>query len=416
MIDGALTIFQSSRFFNDRGGAQSCFMALHRLLKNRGHRVIPMTGTHQENFQSEYSEYFVRRHSQDDVSTMRFVDKAKAALDSFYARDVKQNTQSIIDRFHPDIADIHNIYYQISPSVFGPLHKAGIPIIHHLHDYAMFCCNGVCETHEEICTRCRGKRYYNALKYRCYHNSMLRSLIGVGSKIFNNTFGTYNPKISRYIVTSQFQKDFLVSWGLNPEKMEVLPLFFDWQNYPDLDLRDESDEIMFFGEMKVRKGPHLVYKLAKRIPNVRFVFAGRGPLGRVLSDQAALEKVHNVEFYDYLPKEQLFQRLSRSLLTIMPSIFLESFGRVIIESNYYCRPVVGSAVGALPEVIQNGETGYIFRLGDVNDLYEKVIYLLNNPSLRHAMGEKARSLVLERYSSDRYYQNLMKIYEATLEH
>jgi len=409
-----LTIFQSSRINADIGGAQACYMALNRLLKEKGHRVIEFAANHPKNKVSDYSEYFVNRPVEESIDNLSLFRKIKAACDSIYALDVLKNTKKLIDIYKPHIADVHNLYYQLSPSVLAPLHKAGIPIVHHLHDYAMYCVNGVCEKNGTVCERCKGGKYYRAVINRCYHNSYSQSFIGAISKIFNNSLGVYEPYISKYIVTSQFQKNFLLSWGIPEKKMHVIPLFFDGSSYPTVESQVQKPQVLYFGEMKKRKGPQLVYELAKKIPSVKFVFVGRGPYAEILRKRSRDECILNLEFHDHLWKYELFKILQESMFSIIPSIFYESFGRVIIEAFYYAKPVLGSRLGSIPEIIVDGHNGFTFNPGDVDDLYEKARYLIEDVSLRYRLGQNARADACKKYNKELYYRQLKNIYDALL--
>ncbi len=414
MIDKKLTIFQVSRFFNDVGGAQSCFIALNELLQDKDHKVIVLAARHNKNIQSVYNKYFVKRFSQDDYNTMSPIDNVMAVINSIWAIDVYVNAKKLIKKYKPDIADIHNIYYQISPSIFSSVSNYDIPIVQHLHDYSMYCINGVCEINESTCTKCMHNNYYYAVKNKCYLNSTIKSIVGVTSHILNKDLLKYQKHINKFIVTSHFQRKFLSSWGLSEDKMEVLPLFFDKDKYPIIQDSREENIILFSGEMKYRKGPTLIYELAKRMKNIQFVLAGRGPYTEILSLRAKNENINNLIFYDYLDKAELFQIVSKSLLIIMPSLFYESFGRVIIEAFAHGKPVVGSRIGSIPEIIKDSYNGFTFEPGNILDLFEKVDFLVKNTKLRHEMGFNARRDYLLKYSKDIYYNNLMKIYKSIL--
>lgn len=409
-----LTILAASRFYFDRGGAQAAYMASGRLLRERGHKVIPFAGRHRFNEPTPFDEYFVDRYADFDIPNLSLWEKFSAGLKSIYALDVVKQVSRIIRDHHPDIADVHNIFYQLTPSLFRPLHKAGVPVVFHLHDYGVYCANGVMETHGGVCERCCGHRYYNAVLHRCYHNSFSRSLATAAAKVFANFFRLYDPYVSRYVVTSVFQKNLMARWGLSEAKMDVIPLFFDGSYYPNANNIAEEKRVLFFGEMKQRKGPQLLYEAAKRISNLEFVFVGEGPLREQLSHRSLAEGVSNVYFYDFLPKEKLFLILRSSLFAVMPSIFYESFGRMIIEAFYYCKPVIGSRIGAIPEVVEHGRNGFLFEPGNVNELCEKILLLFENRQMRLEMGNYARQCVETKYSKEIYYARLMHVYDSAL--
>ena len=76
----------------------------------------------------------------------------------------------------------------------------------------------------------------------------------------------------------------------------------------------------------------------------------------------------------------------------------ELLGLVALEAMACGTPVIASRVGGLPEVVQDGVTGFLVPPGDVNALRERVDQLLGDPALAHRLGANAREVVLERFS------------------
>jgi glycosyltransferase involved in cell wall biosynthesis len=89
----------------------------------------------------------------------------------------------------------------------------------------------------------------------------------------------------------------------------------------------------------------------------------------------------------------------------------EAFGRVVAEALACETPVVASRVGGIPEIIDDGETGFLVELHDEDALRKKVETLLENEQLRIEMGRKGRLSVIERFSVETHAQRVSEIYE-----
>ena len=100
-------------------------------------------------------------------------------------------------------------------------------------------------------------------------------------------------------------------------------------------------------------------------------------------------------------------------LFIMPSITknndIEGFGIVFLEANYFKVPVIGTATGGMSEAIIDGETGFLIKQNDINDLVEKIIFLYNNELKRKEMGENGFNRVIRDFKWENIIQNYINL-------
>jgi len=114
------------------------------------------------------------------------------------------------------------------------------------------------------------------------------------------------------------------------------------------------------------------------------------------------------EFVHFAGKQpHIADCLSLADLFLLPSE-MESFGLAALEAMACEVPVVASRVGGLPEVIDEGVTGYLLEMGDVDGMAEAAIQLLQDEDLHQEMSRRARAVAVERFSS----QKIVPIYEA----
>jgi N-acetyl-alpha-D-glucosaminyl L-malate synthase BshA len=105
--------------------------------------------------------------------------------------------------------------------------------------------------------------------------------------------------------------------------------------------------------------------------------------------------------------------LSATDVLLLPSV-QESFGLAALEAMACEVPVVASRVGGVPEVVTDGETGYLSEVGNVEEMSERAAHLLSNPEFRRGMGKRARQSAVSRYSTDSIIPQYIKFYERIL--
>jgi glycosyltransferase involved in cell wall biosynthesis len=99
---------------------------------------------------------------------------------------------------------------------------------------------------------------------------------------------------------------------------------------------------------------------------------------------------------------------------VMPSLWYENFPRILVEAFACGLPVIASRLGAMATLIHDGETGLLFKPGNVADLAEKMRWALDNPEAMQSMGEAARATYEAKYTPERNYEILMEIYQEAI--
>ena len=92
----------------------------------------------------------------------------------------------------------------------------------------------------------------------------------------------------------------------------------------------------------------------------------------------------------------------------------ESFGLAALEAMACEVPVIASKVGGLPEVVTDGETGYLSAVGNVDKMASDAVRLLADKKLRVEMGQRARESAISRYRTDVVIPQYIKFYEDVI--
>lgn len=144
----------------------------------------------------------------------------------------------------------------------------------------------------------------------------------------------------------------------------------------------EGKYIAFAGRISEEKGILTLFSAAARLPGMEVRVAGNGPLINELTRVAP----RNVKFSGLLGPSQISAFYQQSRFLVSPSIWFETFGLVAAEAMSYGLPVIASRIGGLPEIVDDGITGFLFEAGNSEDLARKIELLWYNPDLCRQMG------------------------------
>jgi glycosyltransferase involved in cell wall biosynthesis len=136
--------------------------------------------------------------------------------------------------------------------------------------------------------------------------------------------------------------------------------------------------------------------------------AGDGP------EAGLLGSVVGVTMLGRLSGEAVRKEMHRSMALVVPSIWYETFGMVVIEAFACGTPVIASRIGALADIVRDGETGLLFDPGNVADLEAKLCWAGSHPAEMKRMGRAARAEYEAKYTADINYRQLMTIYDEAL--
>jgi glycosyltransferase involved in cell wall biosynthesis len=231
------------------------------------------------------------------------------------------------------------------------------------------------------------------------------------------------------ITVSDYEKDYLMGAGVDPEKISVtgngvnpdLYVLSDEEQYHDClkmhDIDDNTKVVTFIGRKADYKGVDTLIAAAKKILPVRkdtkFLLVGpRLPWFEQLYSGLSPEERQYIIDIGYISQQEKVYLLHRSDILCLPSKF-EAFGIVFLEAWICNTPVIGSDQGAQPSVI--GEDGVTFHYGDANDLAEKILYLLDDEKASRRMAENGKNKVLERYTWDKIGEKVLQVYNSLVE-
>lgn len=150
-------------------------------------------------------------------------------------------------------------------------------------------------------------------------------------------------------------------------------------------------------------------------PRVILAIAGSGDQEQALRTQAYELRVENVvEFLGHLTPQGVTDLLRASHVYVMPSLS-ESFGVAALEAQAAGLPVVASKVGGVPEVVLDGQTGFLVPPGDVDALAGALLRLVRDAALRDKMGRRGQAFVRRNYDWNTCVEEMAKVYQGVLQ-
>ena len=407
-----MKILMAHKFYYYGGGADKYFLDLASLMENHGHQVVPLSMRHPRNLKSEFSDYFVSRW---DADAKGFTTKVRNALRMIHSFEAASAIKRLIADTKPDIAHLHHIYHQLSSSILYPLADAGVPVVQTVHDYKLVCPNYKLfnPRTSSACDKCSGHAYYHAIFERCLQDSVLSGMLGCAESYWTLISGVYNKRVSRFTVSNDHLKGKLLSYGIPAERIDILPNFIDLNAY---DPRYSSDGYaLYFGRISTEKGLPTLIEAMKRLPCMTLKIVGDGPQLGALQAYVRENSLDNVQFLGPAWDEDLKPILAGAMFVVVPPIWPENSPFVIYQSFAAGKPVIGSFVGGIPDLIDDGENGLLFEARDTDGLAEKMRLLASRPDLLEEMGRKARSKAEREYDPQVHYETMMSIYERVLQ-
>lgn len=398
-----MKIIMVNKFLHPAGGAETYTLKLGEYWKNQGHDV--------EYFGMEHPENMVGNQWNLYTGSMNFHKKGIFAnvvnpFKLIYSSEAEQKMKILLDVFEPDVIHINNFNYQLTPSILCAVQtyrkQTGkkIRVVYTAHDSQLVCPNHYMYSPKKrhVCEKCLHGSYWNCVAGRCIHNSFLRSCVGAAEGAYWKKKNIYRT-IDRIVCPSFFMKERLDTNPILAEKTVMLRNFVE---PVEPKTRKNGNYVLYFGRYSDEKGIRMLLNCCRRLPQIPFIFAGSGPLENLV---AGIENVKNVGF---VTGEFLADLIRGARFSICPSECHENCPFSVMESLMHGTPVLGSDRGGIPELIQNGKTGWLFHGGDGEQLCQMIqtIWESEEPELfRRACQEEPFDTL------DQYGKKIFQLYQ-----
>lgn len=399
-----MKVLQVSQNLFVRGGSDRMFLDTCALLERHGHEVIPFVARHPDNKDSPWANDFPPAADFDrpsPIDLMRYV----------YSRPAALAIRKLIREHRPDVAHLHIYYGKLTASILPVLKAEGVPVVHTMHEYRQISPNYTLIHNDKIDESCCGMHAWRAAAKRFNRGSLTRSALATFEWYISRMVGSQRS-IDRFIAISDFQQQKMAAHGVPAEKITRVYNFVE----PGEACGDTESPgggggyFLYFGRIERVKGVFTLADAAAKLPGIKVKIVGEGDAKAELVDYLKHKQITNVELLGFTRGDELTALIRGSLATVLPAQWYEPFGLTVLESFSQCRPVIASRIGALPELIDDGGDGLLFEPGDVQTLCEKLQMMVDDPRRTDVMGRSGRAKLIERFTPDVHYGELMRVY------
>lgn len=397
----------------NKGGAETVCFNTGRLLEEHGHQVVYFTLKWPENNPSPFSKYFP-----ESKETRRGpLKQVKNMVNYFYHFEAARKLEQLIQDERPDIAHIHLMWGQITPSIFPVLRRHHIPILFTVHDYRIVCpAYTFRDGSGRICEDCRGHAFYKCFTHTCCKGSKMMSAVMAAEQYFRNAF--FNPAkyIDGFLYVSNFARDIQEKYMPAVKGKANITLYnFSTSFVPEAKVLPKEKYFLFFGRLSYEKGVKTLLEAFKGLDGCHLKVVGTGPKEDELKAFVADNKMGNVEFLGYKRGKELSDLVAGAYFVIVPSEWYENNPMTIIESYSVGTPVIGARIGGIPEIVVEGKTGYQFESANSGELRTKIAAADKlSAEEYHRLSEGTLQFAHDYLSLENYYPRLEKFYKQFL--
>lgn len=382
------------------GGAEITLKSIVEGIQSRGHEVCVLTTGGEVGLNQDIVDGVkVYRAGLKNVywhftktKPDKYLRVAWHLLDVYNGR-MKKYVEDVIALEKPDVISCHNLT-GFSISSWNAISAAKIPIIQVLHDLYLLCANSNMFKNGHAC------------KAQCTACSILRLPHKKASKAVTAVVGV-----------SSFVLNRLTSFGYftNATKVVINNARSIADHQPQKNLLDLSHSIKFgyIGTLVASKGIELLIKefLSIDDPNATLTIAGSGKIEYV-NYLKTLADSDKIKFVGYIKSSDFYSQID---VSIVPSLWPDTFPGVAFESCAHHVPVIASNIGGLPEIIRDRENGLLCDITNPKSLLTALNLLSNDRALLDELSKSARESVSKLLSINRMLDEHELLYNSVLQ-
>lgn len=412
-----MKVLQINNYAYLKGGSEKVFLDTTELLTRHGHDVRIFSAI-DENEECDYSGELVKIKPWNQ--RFGLIEKINGVRDFIYNKDVEDRLDAFLRDFKPDIAHLHIYYGRLSNSIIKVLKRHSIPIVQSVHEYRLLCPAYTClSPRGEICEKCADSRYkLGCIRGKCIKSNRMLSCVAVLESVFRDTFFNNQKIFSKFIMVSKFIRDKHIShYPELKEKCEVLYNMIDTEKYADyrVDIDCKKDYYLYVGRLSHEKGLKTLIDVFRSKPDLHLRIAGTGPLEEEITEYLDSANVKNITLTGFLSGDKLYSMIAQAKYIVVPSEWYENNPISVLEALSLGTPVIGSSIGGIPELVVDGETGFLFTPKDQEDL-GRVIDIAESLDRRSyaLLVENGKKFISSNCSMDIHYDKLLNIYQSVI--
>ncbi len=381
------------------GGAELQILALRKNLRDRGHdaRLFASRGT-----------LVPGSPVLADYTCFGTTSISLQFLSSTINPSAYFSLRRALQEFQPDIVHIRMFLWQLSPLIL-PLLK-DIPCLYQTAVYKAICPVGTKLLPDKSpCHEPPGKA---CLRHGCLEVPATWPVFMLQQQLWQK----WRNAIDLVVTLSHAMKAIFATAGIEP--IEVVHNGVSVRPIRSSCLSDPPT-VAYAGRLVAEKGVGVLLQAFARvqtqIPQAQLVIAGQGAEAENLQALAAeLNLGDRIVWLGHLPRQAMEQHFDTAWVQVVPSLWAEPFGNVTTEAMMRGTAVIASRVGAQPEIVRDGETGFLVPPNDVDALTNALLNLLQNRDRAEKMGRAGRDRALKNFSEDKCTEKFLEIYQRLI--
>jgi glycosyltransferase involved in cell wall biosynthesis len=401
-------ILHVNKFLYRRGGAEAYLLDLAELQRAAGHEVEFFAMRHPDNLPATFADTFPS-YVEFETAPPTVGGKVRAAGRLLWSTSAARGMTDVLTAFRPDVVHLHNIYHQLSPSILRSTRRAGAAVVMTLHDYKLACPTYRLLDQHGICEACIPHRFWNPTLRRCNRGSLTASTLSGAEMTLHTAFGAYDP-VHRFACPSRFLEGKMRAARVYPGRLRWVPNFVDATAIEPK--TSPGGDVVYVGRLSEEKGVDVLLEALERSPALRADIVGDGPAREPLERLAASLGVQDrARFRGRLPAADVHDAMRAAAVVAVPSRWYENMPITVLEAFATGVPVVASALGGLPELIDDDRDGILVPPDEPGPLAAALSSLSSEPGRAFEMGAAGRAKAERDYTPASHLERIETLYE-----
>lgn len=360
-----------------------------QLLRNRGHHVIT---------------YLV---SNEQIGRNGIAGRLLLPFRTLFSFRSRREVCRLIREHHIEVVHVHNTLPLVSFSVYGAAKKQGCRLVQTLHNMRFVCANGLLYRDGHNCEECLQKGIMHSVKYGCYRHSKAQTILVDVMFWIHRRIGTFQ-KPDCYLILTKFCEEKL---------KKVIPADKIMLKANSVSggkgIAEKEAFFVCVGRTERIKGTFEVLDAFEKQPEEKLILIGEGEDFAELREVIRKRGMTNVEMKGKISHEETLSYIARARGLIFASRLYEGMPMTILEAYAAGCPVIAAGTPNVSTIVRNGETGFLYHVGDGKDLAEKIALVGSLSEERYrALCREAYAEYERKYSEETIYQELMKAYHG----
>jgi glycosyltransferase involved in cell wall biosynthesis len=320
---------------------------------------------------------------------------ARAFLNAAWNRSAAAELDRRVAAERPDVVHVQNFFPGLSPLIHRSAAHMGLPVVQTVRNWRLVCPAATRFHAGKPCETCTDHPIaWPALGQACWRGSRSATAAAVAALGLHRLMGTWEDSVRAFICPST-------------AIFTALPSQWPRHLVPNMAAPSTpgpgGGPVVYAGRLTLEKGIAVLADAWSRFPDLPpLAVLGDGPA------RALLEGMPNVRLLGHRPQAEVQDYLATARAVVVPSLWPEPFGRVVIEAAARGTPAVVTGAGALPELVTDGVTGFVVPIGSPSALAGAVC------ALRPDMRPAARNAFTRRFAAPVVAPRLLEVYETCM--